>query len=86
MPYMKRTDYQKWIEYVNTCLDEINAINNSFNIYPKDPIYYLSFCGSKHKIAVYYGNTVVAIGINRINDLLKRLGVTKEFKDYEIFL
>ena len=24
--------------------------------------------------------------ISKINDLLKRLGVTKEFKDYEIFL
>ena len=83
MPYLKRTEYQKWVEYVNACLDEINAINRDFAIYPQDPIYYLSFYGSKHRIAVYYGNTIVAIGINNINNLLKRLGVRKEFNDYE---
>ena len=82
---MKKTDYQKWVEYVTACLDEINAIDNNFKIRRSyDPIYYLSFCGSKHKIAVYYGNRVVAIGIKSINRLLKCLGVRKEFNDYVI--
>lgn len=84
MPYLKRTDYQKWVEYVIACLDEINAINNDFNFRRSDdPIYYLSFYGSKHKIAVYYSNAIVAVGMKEINTLLKRLGVRKEFNDYD---
>lgn len=75
MPYMKREDFKEWLNHVDNVLRHANCKENTIYgfIHNTEPMYYLGYCGAKHKITVYYGNMILAVGIRRINQLLEKL-------------
>jgi len=73
MPYIKRKDYELWVKRVNDILDRANANTLIYPYYDSDPIYYFGFYGRKHRIAVYYGNSLIAVGMKEINKLIECL-------------